>query len=155
MEWSESLLLGQARMDDTHREFVEYYNAFANAPEDAFFERFDAFIQHTVAHFDQENRWMEKVGFPGCHRAEHDRVLEVIREVRKRAEAGDRFLAKRLLEELPQWFDSHVNGMDAALAFHLDTIGFDVESEILPEGVSCGSTGAGCSCSTAAMPAEA
>ncbi|HNQ75604.1 MAG TPA: cation-binding hemerythrin HHE, partial [Pseudothauera hydrothermalis] len=75
-----------------------------------------------MAHFDQENRWMEKVNFPGCHRAEHDRVLAVMRDVRDRAAKGDLFLGRRLVEELPAWLDNHVNGMDAALAFHLQTI---------------------------------
>jgi hemerythrin-like metal-binding protein len=127
--WSESLELGVERMDSTHREFVELYNALASAPTDCQLGAFDRFIAHTVEHFDQENRWMEKVGFPGCHKAEHDRVLAVMHEVRKRAEEGDAFLAKRLIEELPAWFEHHAGSMDAALAYHLDQVGFDFERE--------------------------
>ncbi len=151
MEWSDKLELGLGKMDDTHREFVDFYNALQAAPPEAFIERLDAFIEHTVAHFDQENRWMEKVNFPGCHRAEHDRVLVVLRDVRERAAKGDTFLGRRLVEELPAWLDNHVNGMDAALAFHLQTIGFDVDTESFRTDAAggCGEQGAGgCACAT-------
>jgi hemerythrin-like metal-binding protein len=130
MEWGANYELGFARMDDTHRQFIVHYNALALAPPERFFECFDAFFAHTEAHFDQENRWMEAVNFPACHRAEHDRVLEVMREVRRRVKQGDTFLGHRLVEELHPWFDNHVDTMDAALAFHLKEIGFDIETGI-------------------------
>ena len=135
LEWGERYQLGIARMDETHREFVEFCNALAAAgPEsENFLERFDAFIEHTAAHFDQENRWMEAVNFPGCHREEHERVLDVAREVRERVEKGDLFLGRRLLEELAPWFDNHIDTMDAALAFYLKEIGFDTATRVLPE----------------------
>ena len=158
LEWKSDLQLGLAPMDATHEEFVVLYNALAQAAPDDLAARFDAFVAHTEAHFEQENRWMEAVGFPGCHRAEHDRVLAVVRDVRKRLDQGDLFLARRLIEELPAWFDNHVSGMDAALAFHLDSIGFDVASGTLrAEGASCaGSAAAGaCACTGAAAREEA
>ncbi|MCL1860431.1 MAG: hemerythrin domain-containing protein [Proteobacteria bacterium] len=129
MEWSERYALGIARMDETHREFIEFCNELTAAePESAgFLERLDAFIEHTSAHFDQENRWMEAVNFPVCHREEHDRVLAVAREVRQHVEKGDLFLGRRLLEELPPWFDNHLDTMDTALAFRLKEMGFDTE----------------------------
>ncbi|WP_246034720.1 hemerythrin domain-containing protein [Azoarcus indigens] len=154
MQWSEQLELGLGRMDDTHREFVEYYNALASASPETFLQRLDAFIEHTIAHFDQENRWMEQVGFPGCHRAEHDRVLAVMHEVRARVEKGDKVLGMRLVEELPPWFENHAGGMDAALAFHLQSIGFDVEKE--GGGIEPGGCGpASCTCGGAASKESA
>ncbi|MDR3213873.1 MAG: hemerythrin domain-containing protein [Azoarcus sp.] len=146
MEWGKRYELGIARMDETHREFVDFYNELNAAAPENFFAHFDAFIDHTAAHFDQENRWMEAVNFPACHRAEHDRVLGVMREVRQRAGKGDAFLGRRLLEELQPWFDNHVDTMDAALAFYLKEINFDTETGALPEGnPACGAQGAaGC-----------
>ena len=127
LQWSEALANGLARMDDTHREFVDLYNDVAKANAEDFLAAYDAFVAHTEAHFAQENRWMEAVDFPGCHRAEHERVLVVLHDIRKRVVSGDLFFAKRLVEELPAWFDNHVNGMDAALAFHLNSVGYDVD----------------------------
>ncbi|MEI2419768.1 hemerythrin domain-containing protein [Arthrospira platensis SPKY2] len=63
MIWSETLDLGVSRMDDTHREFVELYNALARASEAARLPALDRFIDHTVEHFEQENRWMRKSVF--------------------------------------------------------------------------------------------
>jgi hemerythrin-like metal-binding protein len=150
MEWGDRYRLGIARMDETHREFVEFCNALAAAgPEsENFLERLDAFIEHTAAHFDQENRWMEAVNFPACHREEHARVLDVACEVRQRVEKGDLFLGRRLLEELPPWFDNHIDTMDAALAFYLKEIGFDTETGVLPEGAKTVSPPVhdGCAC---------
>jgi len=136
MEWCERYTLGIARMDETHREFIDFCNALTAAgPEsDGFLERFDAFIVHTAAHFDQENRWMETVNFPvPCHREEHDRVLAVAREVRQHIEKGDLFLGHRLLEELPPWFNNHIDTMDTVLASYLKKVGFDTETGTLPE----------------------
>ena len=157
MIWSETLELGVSRMDDTHREFVELYNALARASEAARLPALDRFIDHTVEHFEQENRWMEKVGFPGCHKAEHDRVLAVMHEVRKRAAEGDAFLASRLIEELPAWFENHAGSMDAALAFHLEQVGFDFERECATRTAkvtgACGPVG--CSPSPEELPHSA
>ena len=149
MEWSAELELGQASMDATHREFVTAYNALESAGPDTLAARFDEFIEHTEAHFEQENRWMEAVGFPGCHRAEHDRVLAVVRDVRKRLAQGDGALVRRLIEELPPWFETHAGGMDAALAHHLATLGFDFATGSVPGGCASKSAGA-CTCTGAA-----
>ncbi len=131
LKWTEALENGLGPMDATHREFVDLFNAVANAPTEGFLDALDAFVAHTEAHFAQENRWMEAVDFPACHRAEHERVLVVLHDIRKRVAKGDMFLGRRLMEELPAWFDNHTNGMDAALAFHLQSIGFDVDSGTL------------------------
>jgi hemerythrin len=126
MEWTEKLQLGLGPMDETHEEFVEDCNRLAAAPSsEVLLAELDVFIEHTIAHFDQENHWMELVGFPGCHKAEHDRVLAVCKDVRKRLVNGDVALTRQLIQELPLWFTNHVESMDAALAAYLASIDFD------------------------------
>lgn len=157
LEWSAQLENGLARMDQTHREFVELYQRLAAAEGEALLPAFDEFVTHTEAHFAQENRWMAAVDFPGCHRGEHDRVLAVLHDIRKRVANGDLFFARRLIQELPAWFENHTNGMDAALAFHLNSIGYDVELEAFrePDGAA-NAAGKGCACAvlTAEQDAE-
>lgn len=158
IEWTESLVLGLDPMDLTHQEFVQVYNDLAAAPVEDFLPRLDAFIAHCEAHFEQENRWMAAVNFPGCHQGEHDRVLAVLHDVRKRAAAGDLFLGKRLVEEIPAWFESHAGGMDAALAFHFDSIGFDTATGELkgaPADASGEGRKAGCACAVLSDEASA
>lgn len=148
LSWNDALANNLAPMDETHREFVECYNAVASAVPEDFLAAFDRLIAHTVSHFDLENGWMAAVDFPGCHRAEHDRVLAVMHDIRKRVERGDMFLGRRLIEELPAWFENHVNGMDAALAFHLASIGFDVDQGALKPLAGGEQRGAGCACAS-------
>ncbi|MCB1962377.1 MAG: hemerythrin domain-containing protein [Rhodocyclaceae bacterium] len=151
MQWTEELALGVGPMDQTHKEFVDCFNALAAAPNETFLAAFDAFIAHTVAHFDQENAWMAAINFPGCHKAEHDRVLAVIVDVRARVEKGDVALGRRLIEELPQWFETHASGMDAALAFHMQTIEFDTTTGVVGNPAALG----GVDCSTATTADQA
>lgn len=86
LAWSDELVLGQPVMDETHREFVELLNRQGGAGEVDLLARLDEFIAHTEAHFSQEEARMERMQFPplGCHRTEHEGVLEIMREVRKR-----------------------------------------------------------------------
>jgi len=125
LKLSEDLRLGLARMDEVHEDFVACYNRLAAAGSEDFVAALEALIAHCEAHFDLENAWMEATCFPGCHRAEHDRVLQVMRDIRQRAERGDVALGRQLVREIPEWFRTHATGMDAALAFYLSDIGFD------------------------------
>lgn len=116
--WSERLSLSYEPMDDTHKEFVELCAALSEDNPATFLARLDALIVHSIAHFEQENQWMAESAFPpaGCHRQEHEAVLEVMQEVRRRVELGEADLATRLAEELPLWFEHHVDTMDNMLA---------------------------------------
>ncbi len=127
MDWTDSLALGVAQMDATHREFVDQLNALAQAPDDAFPSLLDAFIAHTEGHFAQESRWMRETGFPAlhCHEAEHAGVLGVMREVRGYVEQGKVHVGHVLLAELPEWLRNHLATMDGALAYFIKTVEYD------------------------------
>ena len=130
IEWSEELVLGVERMDATHREFVEQLNALGQAGDTALLAGLDAFIAHTVEHFDQENRWMESMEFPPmhCHRDEHEGVLGIMREVRGMVADGKFELGRVLVRELAPWFTNHAATMDAMLAAFIRQKGFDTEA---------------------------
>ena len=130
LEWSEQLALGQATMDDTHREFVEQLNRVGLAEEAGVLAALDDFIAHTEAHFAQEEQWMASIDFPpaGCHRAEHAKVLETAREVRNRGAAGDLRLGRMLAEALAEWFPQHAASLDAMLALVMEQTGYRPES---------------------------
>lgn len=108
-------------MDGTHREFVALLNRLAEAPEAELTGVLDEFISHTEAHFAQEQQWMEAIQFPPlhCHVREHEGVLEISREVRKRVGAGETHLAGVLAKAVAQWFVNHVESMDKVLAVFL------------------------------------
>ncbi|MCC7547101.1 MAG: hemerythrin domain-containing protein [Burkholderiales bacterium] len=119
LEWTDGLVLGHERMDDTHREFVDQLNALGEASDDEMLDRLDAFYAHTVAHFEQENEWMRAIAFPPahCHTAEHEGVLEVMREVRRHLVEKQNYNVGRVLaREIADWFRGHAATMDAMLA---------------------------------------
>ena len=84
LDWTPELVLGDARIDETHREFVDAVNAVGDASDDAMLAAIDALIAHTEEHFGQEERWMAATSFPPthCHLDEHAGVLNAIRETR-------------------------------------------------------------------------
>ena len=127
LEWSAALELGQPLMDETHRDFVEFLNRLDAAAGADSLLRLDEFIAHTEEHFGQEEAWMERTAFPplGCHKGEHDNVLEVMREVRRRVAAGEAHYARTLTAALAEWFPHHAATMDAMLAEFMQSAGFD------------------------------
>lgn len=127
IHWSAAHELGVALMDHTHREFVDLYNALAAALDGNFLAHFDALLAHTDAHFAQEDVWMAESGFPPTpiHRAEHERVLAMLRQVRQRVAAGDLAAGREAIAQIPHWFDQHAATMDAALANWMHRMGYE------------------------------
>lgn len=157
LQWNDALELQNARMDETHREFVSALNALDEVSDAALAVGLDRFIEDTVAHFGQEDRWMKRTNFApeNCHAAEHANVLEIMREVRRRIGEGDIEIGRRLIKELGPWFENHAQSMDAALAYHVGVVGFDTTREeftvepdeaarALLEGLPAASCGSGC-----------
>ncbi|MDB5809825.1 MAG: hemerythrin-like metal-binding domain protein [Betaproteobacteria bacterium] len=126
LAWSDQLAIGQSVMDDTHREFVEQLNRVGEAEDSAMLAAIDDFIAHTETHFGQEEQWMDAIEFPprGCHRDEHERILETVRVVRTRVAAGDFRLGRTLAEALAEWFPQHALSMDAVLGLYMTQIDY-------------------------------
>lgn len=89
---------------------------------------FERVLDHTVAHFGQEDGWMQATGFSpeNCHSRQHTMVLDMMREVLRLARDEDRRepLAM-LIRDLAEWFPMHAQMMDAGLALHMAEVGFD------------------------------
>ena len=122
LEWSAALELGEARMDDTHREFVDCLNALGEADDQSLVAALDRFIEYSDAHFGDENTRMEATQFPPahCHMTEHANVLGLCREVRQMVIDGKTEVGRVLARELAPWFTQHASSMDTMLAYWLN-----------------------------------
>ena len=126
MEWNDALVLDEGIIDETHREFVELLNRMYEAGDDELLAVLDEFIAHTEAHFGQEQRWMEEMKFPplSCHVSEHEGVLEIANEVRRRAASGETGYGKILAQGVAEWFENHAASMDRVLALYIKEQGY-------------------------------
>ena len=135
LDWTPALSVGDARMDDTHEEFVSMLNQLLVTPPDELQTLYSTFIDHTVAHFAQEERWMLATGFAAdnCHAGHHATILETMNAVREHSEKGDANIITRMAQALVEWFPQHAASMDAGLAQHLKNVGFDSITETLAD----------------------
>ena len=153
LEWSDALALELPAMDDTHREFVDLLAAVNTATDDRLLAHWAALIDHTDDHFGREDAWMEATRFASsnCHTMQHKVVLQVLREGLKRGQAGELGVVRQMAHELVIWFPHHAQAMDASLALHLRSIGFDPATgevalpNALPKELIHGCGGATCS----------
>ena len=144
LPWSPELVLHDSRTDATHQEFIDLLNATSASDTPHKLPLYQSLVEHTVAHFGQEERWMLACGLTAehCHFSQHSSVLEVMKEVERRAVAGDSGLIDQMLEALVEWFPMHAQSMDAGLVAFLNEVGFDTTSETLspPEAAQHAST---------------
>ena len=127
IEWSDALALDLPLMDDTHREFVALLAVAQRSADDELSASWQRLIDHTEVHFAQEDRWMLATGFASssCHSIQHKVVLQVMREGKAQAAAGDKACLRNMASELALWFAQHAQTADAALALHVRRVGYD------------------------------
>jgi hypothetical protein len=95
LTWSEALALKQPRMDQTHREFIELLqelSAALNTGSTELDRPLARLLEHTEAHFAQEERWMADIGFApeNCHSLPaRSRAAGAARGARLLGEDGD------------------------------------------------------------------
>ena len=153
LQWSEDFALGVGAMDQTHIEFVDLLAEVQQAPDDTLLAKWEVLIDHTQVHFDNENRWMQETRFAAgnCHTTHHKAVLDVMRDGLRYGQQGHRNIVRQMAAELTTWFPQHADSMDAALAMHLQRVGYNPETgsiahpEMLPGELIHGCGGDTCS----------
>lgn len=121
LPWTDHFLLGHAKMDATHREFVEIVDRLLSCPDGEFAVELRHFIDHAEAHFAEERALMEGSDFPAtsCHCDDHDAVFNSALEVEPLVVAGNIDIGRQFAAELARWFPSHADYLDSALAHWL------------------------------------
>jgi hemerythrin len=115
-------------MDETHREFVALLAVVAQASDERLLDASKSLIDHTDLQFAQEDVWMHQTRFASrnCHSTQHLVVLTVMREELVQGRAGRLDTVRHMAHELAIWLPQHSQSVDAALALHLRSVGFDV-----------------------------
>lgn len=121
MHWSDEYLLGYGPMDTVHEEFVGLLARLQSANDAALPALLDQLAEHCTHHFEMENGWMVASEFPPreCHIDEHAAVLQSVHEVQGLLAQGDVAICRDLVAQLADWFPSHADHLDSALAHWL------------------------------------
>jgi hemerythrin len=136
--WSDAMLLGFTPMDDRHMEFVQCVTRLRGSNSAEVIGAMDAMLQHLIAHFDEEHRWMVESAFPStdCHVDEHNAVMESARQVYVRVhECRDVAEAHRFADALAGWFPGHADYLDSALSHWLSKIAYGGRPVVLRRGL--------------------
>ncbi len=81
-----------------------------------------AFIERYIrAHFEGEDAFMARTGFPGAgiHIQEHARLVDQLRRLSERFNQGDDRIPGELVPMLSAWLRDHILHQDMALAEHV------------------------------------
>jgi hemerythrin len=122
IEWREQFRIGIPEVDHEHHELVRLINALHEAchrdPSSAAVGAFLGELHAQIAaHFALEEKVMADRRYPACreHKADHERLLDEIREIMDRQELGGGYDAASLGATLEQWFGEHFRTHDARL----------------------------------------
>jgi hemerythrin len=124
--WSDELAVGLDAVDAQHRELIRRTNALLAAlgegHEPASRAAVDTLLflsEYVDRHFEDEERFMEEVGFPGlaAHRVEHARFRLALGALVRRFSLGgaDEPLRRAVEDEVCGWIVRHVQGTDRAI----------------------------------------
>lgn len=122
INWDEKYSVGVASVDHEHRELIELINAThenllrAESPG-AVLEFLGEIYGRIAAHFALEERLMRKKHYPqyAGHKADHERLLDDIREIMDDYEDRASFDEQQLAGRLHAWFSGHFHEHDARL----------------------------------------
>ncbi len=119
--WTDALYLAYEPMDRVHREFIALLAVAERAGDADLVGAWGAVVDHTAAHFADEDRWMRETRFAGAadHQLQHRVVLNLLRDGLAMARNGELDAVREMALELAAWFAKHTQTMDAELALHM------------------------------------
>ena len=123
-------------MNTVHYEEIEMINAlfalllaYEREPNRdnkiALIDKYKAWTEHTISHFQGEEVKMRELNFPPylAHKGEHDKELARMQEVFDQWQKSDdiKILKAYCIEELPTWLIQHIQSMDTITAIFFQT----------------------------------
>lgn len=125
--WDEKFSIGIAEVDHEHRELIglvneTYDRLMRPGSEGAVLEFLGEIYARISAHFALEEQLMRVEHYDryGEHKADHERLLDDIRDIMDDYEDDTDFDETRFAQRLQTWFTEHFRTHDARLHGHLD-----------------------------------
>ena len=123
IDWKDEYALGIPSVDHEHRELIEEINrlhdavAGGDATEARVLAALGDIYAGIAAHFALEERIMRGRAYPSLdeHKADHEKLLDDLRDIMESAEDEGRYDDLRLAQDLEEWFGVHFRTHDARL----------------------------------------
>lgn len=124
--WDRILSVGNDEIDRDHRILIDLFNTLhQSAVESVGTDYLDAILEElincTVWHFSHEERLMQKYDYERYaeHRAEHQDLINSIKELQKKVRLSGELGSKENLEFLEHWLTEHILSADMKLGSFL------------------------------------
>ncbi len=126
MAWSDELTVGDEGIDTDHMILIALLNEAASriaerADRAVLTAAIGRLLAYTVLHFEQEERVMERSGYPDriAHKAQHDALRQRAATLKRRLEAGETSVGDDLLALVREWLFEHIQRSDKRIGAHL------------------------------------
>lgn len=127
IEWDENYSVGIAAVDHEHRELIglvneAYDRLMRPGASEAVMDFLGEIFARISAHFALEEQIMRVRNYDhyDTHKADHERLLDEIRDMMDDYEDGELFSEALLAQQLQAWFSGHFRSHDARLHRRLD-----------------------------------
>ena len=124
--WDETLSVEVDEIDEDHRKLVDLFNILSHSvvegdAADYIEAVLEELISCTIWHFKHEERLMLLYKYEGIveHKAEHDELIDSVKELQKKFQKENKLLTNEDIEFLEDWLTSHILGQDMKLGFYL------------------------------------
>ena len=122
IEWRDDFCTGMAGVDFEHQQLIEQVNSIYalidnKADKDSVVNGLGDIYGSISAHFALEERMMERHGYDQyeLHRADHERLLDEIRDITDEFEHSTSLDEDRFKQRLNAWFQDHFKTHDSRL----------------------------------------
>lgn len=122
IEWRNEYRTGFEGVDYEHEELIAQINTLlimidSHADRELIIDGLGEVYGSIAAHFALEEQTMQRCGYDEYerHRADHERLLDDIRELAEEFETADELDEKQFGERLADWFGHHFQTHDARL----------------------------------------
>lgn len=127
IQWKAEFLVGIPSVDHEHREMIALINDLhdelgcAGRSHDTVADFLGEINLSIGAHFALEEKEMRDRGYDqlAVHKADHERLLDGIRDLMDRFDDDKGFDERALAQQLDEWFSGHFASHDARLHRHL------------------------------------
>jgi len=130
ISWTGDLSVGISSIDAQHQRLVALTNdlhaAIVSGRGAAVVARtLVGLLAYTVSHFAHEEKLLRESGYPAFeqHHAEHQRLVNSIKELQRDLTAGKPALSVDVRHFLKNWLRTHICGTDQKYSAHLQAAG--------------------------------